>query len=162
MSYRDEQDALRAKVDALETRVRRVEALERRIIELQEDNARLRAELAGVESTASPEVPSSDIYIDARVVEYIERLLDLSRSPAELAGFADAVLSAPLANAEEVVAAVKEHAVSGGKTYVTPEDVKAVVRALLVDGVLLTEGAIGKGVTTAAYADAVLAHVEVP
>jgi MoxR-like ATPase len=107
----------------------------------------------------------SELYVDERIVDYIVEIVHATRSPAE-AGLADL---APLiefgASPRATIAlaqASRAHAFLRGRTYVTPDDVKAIAPDVLRHRVLTSFEADAEEVTSDDIVARVLARVESP
>lgn len=182
MSYRDDGDALLERLAVLERQAARVEQLELRVRELEQENRSLRASptpaTASATATAPASVTASDadhppaaggadqIYVDAKIRDYVEALLAATRAPADCPGleaFATYLLSgARPADAATVVDASRAHAVEAGRSYVTPSDILKVAPAILCDRVLLSDRAAKDGVTLDGFITKIFDMVEVP
>lgn len=95
-----------------------------------------------------------DVYVDALVLDYIARVVDATRSADQVR------LGVSIRGALALTRATRTRAVSQGRTYATPDDVKALVIPTLGHRLILQAEAEFDGVT----ADAVLGQVllEVP
>jgi MoxR-like ATPase len=121
--------------------------------------------------TASPEQIMdarkriSELYMDERIVDYIVEIVHATRAPAD-AGLADL---APLiefgASPRATIAlaqASRAHAFLRGRTFVTPDDVKAIAPDVLRHRVLTTYEAEAEEVTSDSIVVRVLERVESP
>ena len=124
-----------------------------------------------VEAVATPEAIMaargrvSDLYMDERIVDYIVDIVHATRAPRE-AGLADL---APLvefgASPRATIAlaqASRAHAYLRGRTFVTPDDVKAIAPDVLRHRVLTTYEAEAEEVTSDDIVARVLAAIETP
>jgi len=124
-----------------------------------------------VHTVASPEAIMNargriaELYMDERIVDYIVELVHATRAPGD-AGLADLV---PLiefgASPRATIAlaqASRAHAFLRGRTFVTPDDVKAIAPDVLRHRVLTTYEAEAEEVTSDAIVQRVLATIESP
>lgn len=88
-------------------------------------------------------------YVDALVLDYIARLVDATRSAEEVR------LGVSIRGALALTRAARTAAVAAGRTYVTPDDVKSLVGAVLAHRLILHPEAEFDGVTP----EAVIAQV---
>jgi MoxR-like ATPase len=107
----------------------------------------------------------SDLYMDERIVDYIVDIVHATRSPAE-SGMKDL---APLiefgASPRATIAlaqASRAHAFLRGRTFVTPEDVKAIAPDVLRHRVLTTYEAEAEEVTSDTIVGKILSTIESP
>jgi MoxR-like ATPase len=107
----------------------------------------------------------SDLYMDERIVDYIVDIVHATRSPAE-SGMKDLV---PLiefgASPRATIAlaqASRAHAFLRGRTFVTPEDVKAIAPDVLRHRVLTTYEAEAEEVTSDTIVGKILSTIESP
>jgi MoxR-like ATPase len=125
----------------------------------------------GVSPAANPEQilearrHIAELYMDERIVDYIVEIVHATRAPAE-AGLAEL---APLiefgASPRATIAlaqAARAHAFLRGRTYVTPDDVKAIAPDVLRHRVLTSFEADAEEVTSDDLVTRVLARVESP
>src|SRR5262245_55422624 len=130
MAYRDDRDAMVARLEALERTASRVEILEERIRELEAENAALRAGVpaapAPVEAPGDFEIGVGSIYVDDKVVRYAEAIAAATRAhdPRIVSGARDA-------DAARVIELARQRAQVAGRRYVVPDDVKHAARAHL-------------------------------
>ncbi len=130
-----------------------------------------RANRFRVQQVASPEAilearrHIADLYMDERIVDYIVDIVLATRAPAE-AGMKEL---APLiefgASPRATIAlaqASRAHAFLRGRTYVTPDDVKAIAPDVLRHRVLTTYEAEAEEVTSDDIVQKVLQTVETP
>ena len=124
-----------------------------------------------VQHVASPEAIMearhriADLYVDERIVDYIVDIVHATRSPGD-AGLKDL---APLiefgASPRATIAlaqASRAHAFLRGRTFVTPDDVKAIAPDVLRHRVLTTYEAEAEEVTSEAIVQRILAAIESP
>ena len=124
-----------------------------------------------VEHAATPEAIMearrriADLYVDERIVEYIVDIVHATRKPAD-AGLKDLV---PLiefgASPRATIAlaqASRAHAFLRGRTFVTPDDVKAIAPDVLRHRVLTTYEAEAEEVTSDQIVQRVLSAIESP
>ncbi|HEX6050141.1 MAG TPA: MoxR family ATPase [Gemmatimonadaceae bacterium] len=124
-----------------------------------------------VQSVASPEAIMearqriADLYMDERIVDYIVEIVHATREPAE-SGLKDLV---PLiefgASPRATIAlaqASRAHAFLRGRTFVTPDDVKAIAPDVLRHRVLTTYEAEAEEVTSDAVVAKILSTIESP
>jgi MoxR-like ATPase len=107
----------------------------------------------------------ADLYMDERIVDYIVDVVHATRAPGE-AGLADLV---PLiefgASPRATIAlaqASRAHAFLRGRTFVTPDDVKAIAPDVLRHRVLTTYEAEAEEVSSDTIVQRVLASIESP
>jgi len=107
----------------------------------------------------------ADLYMDERIVDYIVDIVHATRSPAE-SGMKDLV---PLiefgASPRATIAlaqASRAHAFLRGRTFVTPEDVKAIAPDVLRHRVLTTYEAEAEEVTSDTIVAKILSTIESP
>jgi MoxR-like ATPase len=107
----------------------------------------------------------AELYMDERIVDYIVEIVHATRSPTE-AGLKDL---APLiefgASPRATIAlaqASRAHAFLRGRTFVTPDDVKAIAPDVLRHRVLITYEAEAEEVTSDEIVRRVLASIESP
>ena len=107
----------------------------------------------------------AELYMDERIVDYIVEIVHATRAPAE-AGLGDI---APLiefgASPRATIAlaqASRAHAFLRGRTFVTPDDVKAIAPDVLRHRVLTTYEAEAEEVTSDQIVQRVLAKIESP
>jgi MoxR-like ATPase len=124
-----------------------------------------------IERVASPQAilearqRITELYVDERIVDYIVDIVHATREPAS-AGLADlkplvefgASPRATIALAQ----ASRAHAFLRGRTFVTPDDVKAIAPDVLRHRVLTTYEAEAEEVTSDAIVERILAHIESP
>ncbi|MBS1122668.1 MAG: hypothetical protein H6Q90_4896 [Deltaproteobacteria bacterium] len=136
MSYRDDRDALLARLNALELEVKRVDQLEQRVRELEAANREL------VVRNRALDFQRDAAGIPLDVDAYVARIVDATRSPA----FADRILSGALPIDElRIAEAARTRAAGAGRGSVTREDVQLAARAVLADRVLLRDGVAWRG-----------------
>jgi MoxR-like ATPase len=124
-----------------------------------------------VQAVASPEAIMearhriAELYMDERIVDYIVEVVHATRAPGE-AGLTDLV---PLiefgASPRATIAlaqASRAHAFLRGRTFVTPDDVKAIAPDVLRHRVLTTYEAEAEEVTSDSIVQRVLASIESP
>lgn len=107
----------------------------------------------------------AELYMDDRLVDYIVELVHASREPRDV-GLADLV---PLiefgASPRATIAlgqASRAHAFLRGRSFVTPDDVKAIAPDVLRHRILTTFEADAEGVTSDAIITRILGRVEAP
>jgi len=107
----------------------------------------------------------AELYMDERIVDYIVEVVHATRAPGE-AGLSDLV---PLiefgASPRATIAlaqASRAHAFLRGRTFVTPDDVKAIAPDVLRHRVLTTYEAEAEEVSSDAIVQRVLASIESP
>ncbi len=105
------------------------------------------------------------LYVDEKVVGYILDLVEASRYPDRF-GLGDlgpliAYGASPRAGIY-LTKAAKAHAFLRGRAYVTPDDVKAVVRDVLRHRLLLTYEAEAEGIDSDALLNRLLEKIDVP
>jgi len=154
---------------ALEQQARRAEQLERRVVELEAENRELRRTASKIaESPVQKTVektPIEQIYVDAKIRDYIAALVQATRAPTEhgVPALAPHILSgARDADIAQILEATRAHASAAGRHYVVPEDVKTVAPDVLRQRIILTGDARAAGVTVEQIVDQILDGVEVP
>ena len=169
MVYRDDSAAQQARLRALEREAALVGRLEKRVRELEAENQRLRdgraAEVRQLDpNPISNNADANSVYVDAKISEYIERIINATRPTAQPIGdVANHVLSgASLELATSVEAAAKQLAHSRDRRYVVPEYVKLVARELLPEQLILTSDAETAGITAAGIVDSILEIIKIP
>jgi MoxR-like ATPase len=107
----------------------------------------------------------ADLYMDDRIVDYIVDVVHATRSPAE-AGLKDLTSLIEFGASPRATIALAQasraHAFLRGRTYVTPEDVKAIAPDVLRHRVLTTYEAEAEQVTSDVIVKRVLDTVEAP
>jgi MoxR-like ATPase len=124
-----------------------------------------------VEAVATPESIMSarrrvsNLYMDERIVDYIVDIVTATRTPKE-AGLADLVALIEFGASPRATIALAQssraHAYLRGRTFVTPDDVKAVAPDVLRHRVLTTYEAEAEEVTSDDIVARVLAAIETP
>lgn len=138
--FRDDQIARRDLIASLEQETRRAAQLEERVRELEAENRDLRSQLAATPPQPLPTPPAGDIYLDAKLVEYIQRIIAATRDPAH----ADKILSGALPiDATRIADAARDHARATGRAYVTPPDIQRAARELLPSRIITRTGVSG-------------------
>ncbi|MFV0374263.1 AAA family ATPase [Microbacterium sp.] len=99
---------------------------------------------------------AADVYVDARVLDYIARVVDATRSADEVR------LGVSIRGALALTRASRAAAASQGRTYVTPDDVKRLAVAVLAHRLLLHPEAEFDGVTAESVVGQVLLDVPPP
>jgi MoxR-like ATPase len=107
----------------------------------------------------------AELYLDDRIVDYIVEIVQATRNPAE-SGLKEV---APLiefgASPRATIAlaqASRAHAFLRGRTFVTPDDVKAIAPDVLRHRIITTFEAEAESVTSDMLVQRVLAAVESP
>jgi MoxR-like ATPase len=129
------------------------------------------AELPQVRPVVSPERilrargVVSEVYVDAKIIEYILDLVEATRDP-EAFDLADlkpliAFGASPRAGIF-LTRAAKAHAFLRGRAYATPDDVKSVARDVLRHRLLLTYEAEAESVDPDALLTRLLERIDVP
>jgi MoxR-like ATPase len=105
------------------------------------------------------------IYVDAKVKNYIVEIVMASRHPSEygLASIANllSVGGSPRASIS-LIRAAKAHAFLRGRGYVTAEDIKAIAYNVLRHRFILTYEAEAENIKSDEIVKEILAHIEVP
>ena len=124
-----------------------------------------------IEHVASPEAildarhRISELYMDERIVDYIVDIVHATRRPAE-AGLKDLVALVEFGASPRATIALAQasraHAFLRGRTYVTPDDVKAIAPDVLRHRVLTTYEAEAENCTSDDIVTRILAAVETP
>lgn len=124
-----------------------------------------------VEAVATPEAIMeargriAALYMDERIVDYIVDLVHATRRPQD-AGLADLVPLVEFGASPRATIALAQasraHAFLRGRTFVTPDDVKAIAPDVLRHRVLTTYEAEAEEVTSDDIIQRVLAAVESP
>ena len=97
-----------------------------------------------------------DVYVDALVLDYIARLVDSTRSADEVR------LGVSIRGALALTRGARTRAASQGRTYATPDDVKALTVSTLSHRLILHPEAEFDGVTQEAVIGQVLLDVAPP
>ena len=107
----------------------------------------------------------AELYMDERIVDYIVEIVHATRSPAE-SGMKDLVPLIEFGASPRATIAVAQasraHAFLRGRTFVTPEDVKAIAPDVLRHRVLTTYEAEAEEVTSDTIVAKILATIESP
>ncbi len=124
-----------------------------------------------VEAVASPEAilaarrRVSELYMDERIVDYIVDIVHATRAPRD-AGLADLASLVEFGASPRATIALAQasraHAYLRGRTFVTPDDVKAIAPDVLRHRVLTTYEAEAEEVTSDDVVARVLAAIETP
>lgn len=96
------------------------------------------------------------VYLDDLVFDYISRLIEATRSAAEVR------LGSSVRGAIALTKAAKTYALSQRRPYVTPDDVRALAQAVLSHRIILDPEAEFDGVTAEAVIGQILIDVDVP
>jgi MoxR-like ATPase len=107
----------------------------------------------------------AELYMDERIVDYIVEIVHATRAPAEsgLADLAPLIEFGASPRASIALAqASRAHAFLRGRTFVTPDDVKAIAPDVLRHRVLTSFEADAEEVTSDDVVARVLARVESP
>jgi len=107
---------------------------------------------------------ADSLYVDARIKDYVVRLVQATRNPGRLRISAEGYVrygASPRA-ALFLTLAAKAHAFLRGRAYVTPEDVKAVGLDVLRHRLILTYEAEAESVTPESLLARIFEGVEVP
>jgi len=133
--FRDDDAAREERLAALEREARRAEQLAERVTELEAENRALRAELAKVAPAAAALIGgASDVFVDRKIVEYIQRIIDATHAEAH----ERTILSGALqVDAIRIGNRAQELAVVAGRQYVVPADVLAAAREVLPARILV-------------------------
>jgi MoxR-like ATPase len=124
-----------------------------------------------IEAVASPEAIMdarrriAELYMDERIVDYVVDIVHATRRPAEarLKDLAPLIEFGASPRATIALAqASRAHAFLRGRTYVTPDDVKAIAPDVLRHRVLTTYEAEAENVTSDDIVTRILAAVETP
>ncbi len=99
---------------------------------------------------------AAQVYVDALVLDYVARLVDSTRSADEVR------LGVSIRGALALTHAARTRAASQGRTYVTPDDVKALAVPVLSHRLILHPEAEFDGVTQEAVVGQVLLDVAPP
>jgi len=169
VSYRDDEQALMARLHSLERRAARADELEQRVKDLELENQELREQLGRTGTQVSVTVPASGdaqvdaVYVDDKVRKYAETILNVTLAPAGVVPFNEHVSAGvTLVNLGPIINAARRVARDGGRNYVTPKDVQAAVRDLLPPLLILTEDAHASGVTASTLTEQILEFIDVP
>jgi MoxR-like ATPase len=127
-AFRDDDQARAAYVAALERKAARVDELEARIRDLEAELARLRTLVP-----ATPDLDAADIYVDAKIVDYVSALVRATEP-----GRTDGILSgARSSDGEAIVVAACQRARDAGRRYVVPDDVRHVALVVLPGSIVM-------------------------
>ncbi|MBV0894032.1 MoxR family ATPase [Microbacterium sp. NC79] len=99
---------------------------------------------------------AKDVYVDALVLDYVARIVDATRSADQVR------LGVSIRGALALTRATRARAASQGRTYATPDDVKALVIPTLAHRLILQAEAEFDGVTAEAVLGQVLLEVPPP
>ena len=99
---------------------------------------------------------AAEVYVDALVLDYVARLVDGTRSADEVR------LGVSIRGALALTRATRTRAAAQGRTYATPDDVKALAVAVLSHRLILHPEAEVDGVTQEAVVGQVLLDVAPP
>jgi MoxR-like ATPase len=97
-----------------------------------------------------------DVYTNALVLDYVARVVDATRSAEQVR------LGVSIRGALALTRATRTRAVSQGRTYATPDDVKALAVPVLAHRIILHPEAEFDGVTAEAVVGQVLLDVAPP
>lgn len=97
-----------------------------------------------------------EVYVDALVLDYLARLIDATRTAAQVR------LGSSIRGALALTKAAKTRAAAQGRTYVVPDDVKALAVAVLAHRLILQPEAEFDGVTAEAVIGQILLEVSPP
>ena len=115
------------------------------------ENRQLRARLSQLQP--APASPATDIYVDGKIVEYIQRIVDATHAEAR----EQTILSGALqVDAVRIGGRAKEIAAAAGRRFVIPADVKAAATEILPGRIIARSGPADEVVAE------ILADVEVP
>lgn len=107
----------------------------------------------------------ADMYMDDRLVDYIVELVHATRHPKAV-GLADLVPLVEFGASPRATIALgqasRAHAFLRGRSFVTPDDVKAIAPDVLRHRILTTFEADAEGVTTDTIVSRILGRVEAP
>lgn len=121
--------------------------------ELEAENRELRAELARIAPADRSTVSHSGVYMDAKIVEYIQRIIDATHAEAH----EKTILSGALqVDAMRIAEHAKELALGAGRRYCVPADVMGAAKEVLPPRILVRVGSAEDIVAE------ILADVEVP
>jgi MoxR-like ATPase len=99
---------------------------------------------------------AQDVYVDPLVLDYIARIVDATRSAEQVR------LGVSIRGALALTRATRTRAASQGRTYATPDDVKALATAVLSHRLILHPEAEFDGVTAEAVVGSVLLDIAPP
>lgn len=174
MAYKDDQEAVYARVAVLERQAGRAQALEQRVRELEQENQRLNVKLRELQSAQVSPAPAADpgdagevdqIYLDDRLIDYIETLVEATRSPGDhgLTALAEQILSGALPeDASSLARAARACAMANQRKYVLPVDIHQVLSEVIGHRILLKGTAEAAGLTSEDVIQALLEQIEVP
>ena len=162
-----------ARLDALEKQAAQATRLEQRVKVLLAENEQLRAALARAGDTHAPTpgfaddlrvgapVTAENVYVDAKIIEYVEQLVAMTR---ELAAHEASpyTLHEATPTAPEILRAAQELAHKEPRAYVRPDDVKNVAPAILGQRMILTAEAVKSGVSLDEVIDELTKSVQEP
>jgi MoxR-like ATPase len=125
----------------------------------------------GVEAVATPaaileaRARIAELYMDDRIVDYIVEIVHATRSPGDV-GLKDVAALVEFGASPRATIALAQtsraHAYLRGRTFVTPDDVKAIAPDVLRHRVLTTFEAEAESVTSDTIVQRVLAAIEAP
>ena len=157
--FRDDETARAEYVAALERDARRAGELAARVRELEAENRELRARLARLEPKPAS-VAGDGVYLDGKIVEYIQRIIDATHAEAH----EQTILSGALqVDAMRIAERAKQLASAAARRYVVPADVIAAAREILPTRILVRgdAAAVVADILTDVVND-ILTGVEVP
>lgn len=99
---------------------------------------------------------SRGVYLDDLVFDYISRLVEATRDATQVR------LGASVRGAMALTRAAKTYALSRGRSYVTPDDVRSLAGVVLAHRIILDPEAEFDGVTATAVVDKILLDTEPP
>ena len=99
---------------------------------------------------------AATVFVDPSVLAYVSRIAEATRSAPE------AALGVSIRGCLALVRCSKTWAASQGRTFVTPDDIRALAQAVLGHRIMLTPDASFAGATTAGVISAVLADIAPP
>lgn len=99
---------------------------------------------------------AAETYLDPLVVDYVARLIEATRAATQVR------LGVSVRGALALTRASRTWAIAQGRTYVTPDDIKALAEAVLAHRIMLDPEAEFDGVTAEAVIGQILLDVEPP
>src|SRR5690625_3587622 len=127
--------------------------------------APLRSEPVGLEDVLFLQRLTADVYVDTSIKQYVVAIVNTTRGggPRPLPKFSQHVrVGASPRGAIALMRIAQAHALQQGRTYVVPDDVKALSHSVLRHRLVRTYDALANNVAPEALIDAVFAAVPAP
>jgi MoxR-like ATPase len=165
MSYRDDDNARKARLEALERQAERSRLLEQRVRELEEENRRLRSAIAHEGAPAKDDnlaKKHEGIYVAEALRTYLAALVEATHQPtsAEIGRYIASGIG--VRHLDSMMTEAKQLAVREAREFVTPGDVKQVAAEHMSQHLILSEKAEADGVSASALIARIIDATEVP